>query len=53
MEAIKIDGDALMQELKASPEVGFKVLHRISLTLAERLDDSDSLMKQLLWNFNI
>jgi len=53
VEAIKIDGNALMRELKRSPELGFKVLHRISLTLAERLDDSDSLMKQLLWNSNI
>lgn len=53
VEAIKIDGNALMQNLEASPELGFKVLYRISLTLAERLDESDSLMKQLLWNTNI
>jgi len=53
VETIKIGGNALMEELKKPPELAFKGLHRISLTLVERLDDSDRLMKQLLWDSNI
>jgi CRP-like cAMP-binding protein len=53
VEAIKIDGNALMQHLEKNSGTGFKVLRRIALILSRRLEESDSLMKQLLWNANI
>jgi len=53
VEAIRIDGDALMRQLQADTTLGFKVLHRTALILAQRLEQSDSLIKQLLWNTNI
>lgn len=53
VEAIRIDGNALMQHLEKNTDAGFKVLHRIALILSQRLEESDSLMKQLLWNTNI
>lgn len=53
VEAIKIDGEALMQHLEHHPDVGFRVLHRIALILSQRMVESDSLIKQLLWNTNI
>ena len=53
VEAARVDGDALMDQLKRDTDIGFKVIHRIALTLAQRLEQSDSLIKQLLWNTNI
>jgi len=53
VEAIRIDGTALMRHLENNTEAGFKVLRRIALILSQRLEQSDSLMKQLLWNTNI
>lgn len=53
VEAIKVDGSALMRHLEKNSEAGFKVLRRIALILSQRLEESDSLMKQLLWNANI
>lgn len=53
VEAIQVNGRALMQYLNSDKIVGFSVLNRISLILASRLALSDSLIKQLLWNTNI
>lgn len=53
VEAIQIDGNALMRQLQNDAEIGFKVLRRIALILSQRLEQSDSLIKQLLWNTNI
>ncbi|OOZ38759.1 hypothetical protein BOW53_14275 [Solemya pervernicosa gill symbiont] len=53
VDAIRINGEALMNILTKDAEIGFKVLHRIALILAQRLEQSDSLIKQLLWNTNI
>jgi len=52
-EVIRIDGDKLMRYLEAKPEVGFIVTRRIAETLSQRMEESDRLLKQILWNKNI
>jgi hypothetical protein len=42
-----------MQYLDSHPEVGFPVMKNMALLLADRLNDADSLLKQILWNSNI
>jgi CRP-like cAMP-binding protein len=53
VDALCIDGRQFMQYLDAHPEVGFTVMKNIALLLADRLNDADSLLKQILWNSNI
>lgn len=50
VEAIRIDGQALFEYLQNHTEIGFQVMHRIALLLAERLERTDQLLKQILWN---
>jgi len=50
VKAIRIDGDALFKYLQASPELGFVFMHRLALLVTQRLGDSSSLLKQILWN---
>jgi CRP-like cAMP-binding protein len=53
VEAVCIDGHQFMQYLDSHPEVGFPVMKNMALLLADRLNDADSLLKQILWNSNI
>lgn len=53
VEAARVDGKELMKQLELNTDIGFKVIRRISLILAHRLEQTDSLIKQLLWNTNI
>jgi CRP-like cAMP-binding protein len=50
VRAIQVDGEALTGYLNSHPDVGYMVLRRVSLTLAERMKNTDSLLKQILWN---
>jgi len=50
VEAICIDGQHLKTFLFDHPHTGVKFLFNISKTLAERLDTTNGLLKQLLWN---
>jgi CRP-like cAMP-binding protein len=50
VEAIRIDGKALMNFLENNPEIGFLIMRRIALIISERMEKTDSLMKQILWN---
>jgi len=52
-EVIRIDGSKLMRYLEAKPDVGFIVTRRIAETLSQRMEESDRLLKQILWNKNI
>ncbi|NOY66379.1 MAG: cyclic nucleotide-binding domain-containing protein [Gammaproteobacteria bacterium] len=52
-EVIRIDGEKLMQYLEETPEVGFIITRRIAQTLSQRMEESDRLLKQILWNKNI
>ncbi|MCG6969591.1 MAG: cyclic nucleotide-binding domain-containing protein [Gammaproteobacteria bacterium] len=53
VDAVCIDGRQFMQYLDDHPEVGFPVMKNMSLLLADRLNEADSLLKQILWNSNI
>ena len=53
VDAVCIDGHQFMQYLDNNPQVGFSVMKNIALLLADRLNQADSLLKQILWNANI
>ena len=50
VDAIRIDGLGLMNFLEQNPEVGFLVMQRVAVLLARRIEATDMLMKQILWN---
>lgn len=50
IEVIRIDGKKFKQYIFENPEVGLSLIYKIAQTLAERLSDTDSLLKQVLWN---
>ena len=49
-DAIRIDGLGLMSFLEKNPEVGFLIMQQIATLLAQRIEETDTLMKQILWN---
>lgn len=49
-EAIRIDGDQFMAYLQSHPETGFLVMRAIAQLMADSLNHTDQLLKQLLWN---
>jgi CRP-like cAMP-binding protein len=53
VEAIRIDGHALMNYLEQDAEAGFHVTRQIAVLLARRMEESNRLLKQLLWNRDI
>lgn len=53
VEAIRIDGEALLTYLEEQPEVGFLVMRRIASLMAYRMEQTDGLLKQILWNTGI
>ena len=48
--AIQIDGQKLHQYLNTHPEAGFIVMREIALIQSRRMQNTDSLLKQILWN---
>jgi len=50
VEAVCIDGDKLDSYLASRPEVGHAVMKQIARFLADRLNQSNILLKQILWN---
>jgi len=53
VNAIQIDGKALMTYLEDHPEVGFEIMRNTARIVAERLENTNTLIKQILWNSNI
>jgi len=53
VDAIRINGEALMSYLENNTEVGFKVTRRIARLLSARMEESNRLLKQILWNEHI
>lgn len=53
IEAIRIDGKSLKDFVFSNPQAGVKIVFAIAQTLAERLSNTDTLLKQLLWNAGI
>ena len=50
VQAIRVDGRALNEYLNGHPEVGYIIMRYIALTLAQRMQGTDALLKQILWN---
>jgi len=50
VEAIHVDGTQFMQYLESHPRAGFLIMRRIAIILAQRLNKTNSLLKQILWN---
>ena len=50
VEAIRIDGKALMGFLEKNPDIGFLIMRRVAFIMSERIEETDDLMKQILWN---
>jgi CRP-like cAMP-binding protein len=50
VEVIRIDGEALMRFLEKNPDIGFLIMRRIAIIISERMEETDNLMKQILWN---
>jgi len=53
VNAIKIDGEMLSDYLEENPEIGFQVMKNTAKVLAERLENTNTLIKQILWNSNL
>jgi len=53
VSAVKIDGDALTKYMEAHPQVGFEIMRNTAKIVAERLENTNTLIKQILWNSNI
>jgi len=49
-EVIRVDGKKLMSYLEANPEAGFIITRRIAELLSKRMEESNRLLKQILWN---
>ena len=50
VEAIRIDGKALMGFLEKNSDIGFLIMRRVAFIMSERIEETDDLMKQILWN---
>lgn len=50
VEAIRIDGDRLRDFLDHNRETGYSVMQRMAVMLSQRLGETDTLLKQILWN---
>lgn len=53
VDAVRIDGKKLTHYLETHPDSGYFIMRRIALLLAHRLDQTNNLLKQVLWNSNI
>ncbi len=50
VQAIRVDGQAFADYLSSNPDVGYLVMQYVAVKLACRLQGTDSLLKQILWN---
>jgi CRP-like cAMP-binding protein len=53
VEVIRIDGDKLDAYMSEHPDVGFTIMRAVAVLLANRLRETDSLLKQLLWSAGV
>ena len=53
VSAIKIDGEELFKYMEANPAIGFEIMRNTAVIVAERLENTNTLIKQILWNNNI
>jgi len=50
VQAIRVDGRALTKYIASHHDLGYLLMHHIALTLARRMQGTDTLLKQILWN---
>jgi CRP-like cAMP-binding protein len=50
VQAIRVDGRALAKYLANHRDLGYLLMRHIALTLARRMQGTDTLLKQILWN---
>ena len=50
VQAIRVDGPALTNYLNSNSDVGYIIMQYVAMKLASRLQGTDSLLKQILWN---
>lgn len=53
VSAMRINGDALMAYLETNTEVGFEVMRNIAKIIATRLENTNTTIKQILFNTNL
>jgi CRP-like cAMP-binding protein len=53
VEAIQINGEQLNRYMESDPMAGYHIMRRIAVLLADSLEDTSNLLKQILWNANI
>lgn len=52
-EVIRINGDQLEAFIEANPQAGLTIMRQVAHMLAERLSETDNLLKQILWNTGV
>lgn len=50
VQAIRVDGRALNKYLDSHTELGYAMMTHVAQTLAQRMQGTDALLKQILWN---
>lgn len=50
VQAVRVDGQALSEYLNNNTDVGYVIMRHVALTLSERMQGTDALLKQILWN---
>ena len=50
VHAIRVDGRALNEYLNSHTELGYVIMKHVAQTLAQRMQGTDALLKQTLWN---
>ena len=50
VRAIRVDGSALSHYLDSHSELGYTMMRHVARTLAQRMQGTDALLKQILWN---
>lgn len=53
VEAVRIDATKLMEYMEVNPQIGFEIMRKIANLLAKRLEQTNNLLKQILWNTKI
>lgn len=50
VQAVRVDGTALSEYLNSHAELGYVMMKQVAQTLAQRMQGTDALLKQILWN---
>lgn len=53
VEVIRVEGARLDAYMTQHPQAGFAIMRRIATLLSQRLSETDTLLKQILWNTGI